>query len=49
MKKIDNLPADAIYELHKAGFLSAMYMQLYSLENWRHLVARKVERQQKAA
>ena len=35
-----NLPADTVYELHKNGFLSAIYMQLYSLENWRHLVAR---------
>ena len=49
MQKLDNLPSETIYELHKAGFLSAMYMQLYSLENWRHLVARKVARQQKAA
>jgi hypothetical protein len=49
MQKLDNLPSETIFELHKSGFLSAMYMQLYSLENWRHLVARKVQRQQKAA
>ncbi len=41
-EKLDELPADVVYELHKKGFLSAMYLQLYSLENWRHLVARKV-------
>jgi hypothetical protein len=40
--KLNELPADVVYELHKKGFLSAMYLQLYSLENWRHLVARKV-------
>ncbi len=40
--KLDALPADAIYELHKAGFLSASYLHLYSLENWRHLMARRV-------
>lgn len=48
-QKINDLPSETVYELHKSGFLSAMYMQLYSLENWRHLVARKVARQQKAA
>lgn len=40
--KLDALPADAVYELHKAGFLSAAYLHLYSLENWRHLMARRV-------
>jgi len=40
--KLDALPVDAIYELHKAGFLSASYLHLYSLENWRHLMARRV-------
>lgn len=44
--KLDALPADAIYELHKAGFLSAAYLHLYSLENWRHLMARRVSRKQ---
>jgi len=42
--KLLELPADVVHELHKKGFLSAMYLQLYSLENWRHLVARKVAR-----
>jgi hypothetical protein len=40
--KLDGLPAETIYELHKAGFLSASYLHLYSLENWRHLMARRV-------
>ena len=40
--KLDELPAETIYELHKAGFLSATYLHLYSLENWRHLMARRV-------
>lgn len=47
-QKVTNLPAETVYELHKSGFLSAIYMQLYSLENWRHLVARR-ELGQKAA
>ena len=40
--KLNNLSAEVVHELHTSGFLSAMYLQLYSLENWRHLVARKV-------
>lgn len=43
-KKLDDLPRDVIYELHKAGYLSACYLHLYSLENWRHLMARRVLR-----
>lgn len=42
--KLDELPAEKIYELHKTGFLSASYLHLYSLENWRHLMARRVTR-----
>ena len=41
-EKLNNLPADVVHELHTSGFLSAMYLQLYSLENWRHLMARKL-------
>ncbi|MBT8083426.1 MAG: SapC family protein [Gammaproteobacteria bacterium] len=44
-QKLDDLPADAIYELHTSGFLSASYLHLYSLENWRHLMARRVARE----
>ena len=40
--KLDELPSEEIYELHKTGFLSASYLHLYSLENWRHLMARRV-------
>jgi hypothetical protein len=40
--KLDALPADTIYELHQTGYLSASYLHLYSLENWRHLMARRV-------
>ena len=43
-KKLDDLPADVIFELHQAGYLSACYLHLYSLENWRHLMARRVAR-----
>jgi len=42
--KLDELPAETIYEFHKAGFLSAAYLHLYSLENWRHLMARRVSK-----
>lgn len=45
-ERLLELPADVVYDLHKKGFLSAMYLQLYSLENWRHLVARKVAQAQ---
>ena len=41
VEKLNELPADVIFELHTKGFLSAMYLQLYSLENWRHLMARR--------
>lgn len=43
-EKLDQLPADVIYDLHNNGFLAAIYLQLYSLENWRHLMARRVKR-----
>jgi len=48
VEKLNDLPADVIYELHTKGFLSAIYLQLHSLENWRHLVARKVVRSREA-
>jgi hypothetical protein len=43
---VNELPADVVYDLHKSGFLSAIYLHLHSLENWRHLVARKVAKLQ---
>lgn len=39
--KLSTLDKDVVFELHSAGFLSAIYLQLYSLENWRHLMARR--------
>lgn len=42
-QKLNDLPKDVIYDMHQAGFLSASYLHLYSLENWRHLMARRVE------
>jgi hypothetical protein len=44
-QKLDDLPADTIYEMHRSGFLSACYLHLYSLDNWRHLMARRVARE----
>ena len=41
VEKFNELSKDQVYELHQAGFLSAAYLQLYSLENWRHLMARR--------
>lgn len=43
-EKLDALEKDDVYELHKKGYLSAIYLQLYSLENWRHLMARREQR-----
>ncbi len=48
VEKLNDLPADVVYELHTKGFLSAMYLQLYSLENWRHLMARRVAKSRQA-
>ena len=43
-QKLTDLPADVVHELHQSGFLSACYLHLYSLENWRHLMARRISR-----
>ena len=42
VEKLNNLTADVVHDLHTKGFLSAIYLQLYSLENWRHLMARRI-------
>ena len=42
VEKLNDLSADLVFELHTKGFLSAMYLQVYSHENWRHLMARRV-------
>jgi SapC protein len=44
VEKLNELDSDVVFDLHKNGQLSAIYLQLYSLENWRHLVARRVTR-----
>lgn len=43
-QKLQDLPMDVIHEMHQVGFLSASYLHLYSLENWRHLMARRVRK-----
>lgn len=44
--KLQDLPKDVIHEMHQAGHLSSAYLHLYSLENWRHLMARRVAQQE---
>jgi len=44
-KKVTDLDAGTVHELHRSGQLSAIYMQLYSQENWRVLLARRARRQ----
>lgn len=44
VKKLNTLEADVIWDLHKTGFLSASYLQLYSVENWRYLKTRQLKR-----
>lgn len=45
VEKLNELTKDQVFELHAAGYLSALYLQLYSLENWRHLMARREKRE----
>lgn len=45
IEKVDALPESDVYELHKSGYLSAIYLQHYSIENWRHLMARREQQQ----
>lgn len=40
-EKLTGLPDDAIVELHRSGMLSSMYLQIYSVQNWRSLVSRR--------
>jgi len=44
VEKLNKLTAEVVYELHTKGFLSAIYLQLYSLENWHFLMARRIAR-----
>ncbi len=48
VEKFDKLSMDQVWELHEAGFLAATYLQIYSLENWRHLMARRESQRQAA-
>ncbi len=47
--RLNALSKDEVFDLHSAGYLSAIYLQLYSLENWRHLMARRELQSQRAA
>ena len=47
--RFNALSKDDVFDLHKVGHLSASYLQLYSLENWRHLMARRELQSQRAA
>ena len=49
VEKLNELPSDVIYDLHKTGRLVHIYMQIYSIENFRHLMARRELRRQKNA
>ena len=40
-EKLEALDKDVVFELHQKGYLAGIYLQLYSLENWRHLMARR--------
>lgn len=48
VEKFNELGQEQVLELHQSGFLAATYLQIYSLENWQHLMARR-ERQRQAA
>lgn len=41
VEKLNELPEATVFELHKTGQLVQIYMQVYSIENFRHLVARR--------
>ena len=38
--KLNELDAETVHELHRSGMLSAIYLQLHSLENWSSLITR---------
>jgi len=41
-RKLTELDQDVLQELHKDGSLSAIYAQLFSIENWNRLIAKRV-------
>lgn len=43
-QKLTEIERDVLYELHREGLLSAMYLHLYSLQNWRDLMLRGATR-----
>ena len=47
-EKFNDLGEEQVLELHRSGFLAATYLQIYSLENWQHLMARREKRQRAA-
>ena len=49
VEKLNELPSDTVYDLHKTGRLVHIYMQVYSIENFRHLMARREQRKRLAA
>jgi hypothetical protein len=48
-EKLRALDADAVYKLHRAGFLQAAYLVMMSLGNIRRLIDRKRKRMARAA
>ena len=45
-RKLTELDKDTLHELHKDGSLSAIFAQIFSLENWNRLMARRAMQQQ---
>lgn len=41
-RKMNELDQDTVFELFRSGALAAAFLHLVSLQNWRHLVARRV-------
>lgn len=48
-EKLTELDAQALQQMHKSGQLSAAYMQLYSMQNWRELMVRRGRRRHRGA
>lgn len=45
IKKLNSLESDVIWDLHSNGHLAPSYLQLYSVENWRYLKTRQLQRE----
>ena len=48
-EKLNDLATDAVVELHKSGRLASIYLQLYSLDNWQNLLARREHKKRQSA